>query len=189
MNKNQLLDEILGMLQQVKDSKEDLQRIHDFMSENIFIEEGDLVIPEKYKKAVAEIADNIQCGFICQVSKKTIEIISIRRENSYEFGDCDEEEEEEEKDENNLSLEDIVTISPLESHESFRVMENFVLSLNESRLKHQLTSALQRNKPFANFNGIIHNSPERDEWFSYRQHALEQHVAAIMMAESVWENQ
>lgn len=188
MNTGQLLNEILAMLQQVKDSKEDLQKIHDFMSENIFAEEEevDLPIPEQYKKSVAEIADNIQCGFICQVNKKTVEIVSIRRENSYEFGDYDEEEEEEETKEDDLNWEDIIAISPLESHASFRIMENFVLSLNESRLKRQLESALQRNKPFTNFNGIIHNSPERDEWFSFRQHALEQHVAAILRAESVW---
>lgn len=175
------------MLRQVKESKEDLQKIHDFMSENIFVEEEeeDLLIPEKQKKAVAEIADNIQCGFICQVNKKTIEIVSIRRENSYEFGDYNKEEEEE-TDEDNLNWEDTITISPLESHESFRIMENFVLSLNESWLKHKLVSALQHHKPFANFNGIIHNSPEKDEWFSFRQHALEQHVAAILMAESAW---
>lgn len=188
MNAGQLLNEILAMLQQVKESKEDLQKIHAFMSENIFVEEEeeDLVIPEKHKKAVAEIADNIQCGFICEVDKKMVEIVSIRRENSYEFGDYDEEEEEEEESAENTNREDIVTISPLESHESFSIMENFVLSLDQSRLKYQLTSAIQRHKPFANFNGIINNSPERDEWFCFRQHALEQHVAAILMAELAW---
>jgi len=189
LNAGHLLNEILAMLQQVKESKEDLKKIHDFMSENIFVEEEeeDLVIPEKHKKAVAEIADNIQCGFICQVNKKTIEIVSIRRENIYgsEYYKEEAEEEEEELSEN-TNWEDIITISPLESHESFRIMENLVLSLDQSRLKYQLTSALQRSKPFTNFNGIIHNSPERDEWFSYRQHALEQHVAAILMAESAW---
>ncbi|MDO9255837.1 MAG: hypothetical protein Q7U54_10025 [Bacteroidales bacterium] len=185
MNANQLLDDILAMLRQVKDSKEDLQKIHDFMSENIFVEaeEEVLVIPEKHKKAVAEIADNIQCGFICQVNKKTVEIVSIRRENIYESEYYEEEEEDLAE---NTNWEDIITISPPESHESFRIMENYVLSLDQSRLKYQLTSALQRGKPFANFNGIIHNSPERDEWFRYRQHALEQHVAAILMAESAW---
>ena len=188
MNAGHLLNEILAMLQQVKESKEDLQKIHDFMSENIFVEEEeeDLIIPEKHRKAVAEIADNIQCGFICQVNKKTVEIVSIRRENSYEFGDYDEEEEEQETEEDNLNREDIIAISPLESHESFSIMEKFVSSLDQSRLKYQLASALQRHKPFANFNGIIHNSLERDEWFSFRQHALEQHVAAILMAESAW---
>jgi hypothetical protein len=188
MNASHLLDEILAMLQQVKDSKEDLQKIHDFMSENIFVEEEEeaLGIPEKHKKTVAEIADNIQCGFICQVNKKTVEIVSIRRENIYGSEYYEEDEEEEEELAENTNWEDIITISPLESHESFRIMENYVLSLDQSRLKYQLTSALQRSKPFANFNGIIHNSPERDEWFSYRLHALEQHVAAILMAESAW---
>jgi len=189
MNTGQLLNEILAMLQQVKESKEDLQKIHDFMSENIIVEEEEevLVIPEKHKKAVAEIADNIQCGFICQVNKKSVEIVSIRREKIYGSEYYEEEEDEEEDDlAENTNWDDIITISPLESHESFGIMENFVLSLDQSRLKYQLTSALQRHKPFANFNGIIHNSHERDEWFSYRQHALEQHVAAILMAESAW---
>jgi hypothetical protein len=191
MNAKQLLAEILAMLQQVKESTVDLQKIHDFMSENISVEDEDedLIIPEKYKRAVAEIVDNIQCGFICQVDKKTVEIVSTRRENNYEFGDYDLEEEEEEAKEDNLNWEEIITISPLKSQESFRIMENFVLSLNECRLKHELAAALQRNKPFANFNGIIHNSPERDEWFSFRKHALQQHVAAILMAETVWEDQ
>ncbi len=183
MNANHLLDEILAMLRQVKESKEDLQKIHDFMSENIIVEEEEeaLVIPEKHRKAVAEIADNIQCGFICQVNKKTVEIVSIRRENIY--GSEYYEEEEEDLAEN-TNWDDIITISPPESHESFRIMENFVLSLDPGRLKQQLASALQRNKPFAGFNGIIHNSPEKEEWFSFRKHALEQHVAAILMAES-----
>ena len=189
MNVNQLLDEILAMLYQLKESKEDLQKIHDFISENIIFEKEaeDLFIPEKHIKTVAEIADNIQCGFICQVNKKTVKIDSIYRENSYESWDYDEEEEEEnETNKDNMNREDIIIISPLESHESFRIMENFVLSLDESRLKHQLVSVLHRHKPFANFNGIIHNSSERDEWFEFRKHALEQHVAAILMAESSW---
>lgn len=127
--------------------------------------------------------------FSVDLFARLVEIVSIRRENSYEFGDFGEEEVEEETDENNLNWEDIVTTSPLESHESFRIMENFVLSLNECRFKNQLSSALQRHKPFANFNGIIHNSPERDDWFAFRQHSLEQHVSEILMAESAWGNQ
>jgi hypothetical protein len=188
MKENQLLDEILAMLYQVQESKEELQKIHDFMSENIIFEEDDdMIIPEKHKIAVAEIADNILCGFICRVNKKTVEIVSVQRENSYDFNDHDEEEEE--VTETNVNHEDLITISPLESFESFQIMENFLASLKESPLKNKLTLALQLKKPFANFNAIIHSSPERDEWFAFRKHALEQHVAAILIAASTWENQ
>jgi len=192
MNADQLLAEILGMLRQVKESKEDLQKIYDFMSENFIVEneEEDLVIPEQHKKAVAEIADNIQCGFICHVDKKTVSIISIRRANSWEYGEYEEDEEEEEETiEENVPLEDIITFSPLESFESFQIMENFVASLEESPIKNKLTFALQRKKPFANFNAVIHSSPIKEEWFNFRKLALEQHVAAILIAESAWENQ
>jgi len=188
MKENQLLDEILAMLYQVQESKEELQKIHDFISENIIFEEDDeLIIPEKHKIVVAEIVDNILCGFICQVNKKTVEIVSVQRENRYEFYDYDEEDEEE--TETNVNQEDVITISPLESFESFQIMENFLASLKKSPLKNKLALALQLKKPFANFNAIIHSSPERDEWFAFRKHALEQRVAAILTAESAWENQ
>lgn len=191
MNADQLLKEILSMLYQVKESKDDLQKIHDFMIENFINEENDdLFIPEQHRKTVAEIAENIQCGFICQVDKKTVTITTVQREDIYGYGEEElENEEENETIDDPKKWEDIITISPPESSESFRIMEDFATALNESPLKRSLISALQRKKPFANFNGIIHNSPERDDWFAFRQHALEQHVAGILIAESAWENQ
>jgi hypothetical protein len=195
MNANQLLNEILALLYQIKESREDLQKVHDFMCKNFVIEEEpDLVIPEQYKELVAEIADEIQCGFICKVNKRTGTIISLTREDSYGYNyytdvGAEDGEENHSNATSSYNQDDIITIYPLKSHESFRVMENFVLSLNECQLKHQLSLALQWHKPFANFNGIIHNLPERDEWFAFRKHALEQHVAAILMAEMTRENQ
>lgn len=69
------------------------------------------------------------------------------------------------------------SIEPLESHESFRIMENFAASLPESRLKTRLFDALARHKPFRHFRDIIHaDLALRDRWFAFRDDALAQHA-------------
>jgi hypothetical protein len=189
MNATQLLNEILAMLYQVKESKEGLEKIHTFIFDNFYVEEdSDLIIPEQYKKLVAEIAEEIDCRFTCQVNKKTATIISTKRENSFEETYYSEEEDEEEDEaESTENWEDIITICPLESHESFEIMENFTNTLSNIPLKKKLSNALQYKRPFANFNAIIHNSIEREEWFNFKKNALEQHVASLLMAVSMWE--
>ena len=47
------------------------------------------------------------------------------------------------------------SIEPLESHESFRIMEDFATSLPESRLKSRLIDALTRNKPFRDRKSVV----------------------------------
>ena len=65
------------------------------------------------------------------------------------------------------------SIEPLESHESFRIMEDFAASLPESRRKPRLFDALSRNKPFRHFRDIVHaDLALRDQWFAFRDDAL-----------------
>lgn len=48
-------------------------------------------------------------------------------------------------------------------------MEGFVNSLQESRLKVQLATAIYGNKPFSNFNRVIHQAgSEREQWFQFK---------------------
>lgn len=69
------------------------------------------------------------------------------------------------------------SIEPLESHESFRIMEDFAASLPESRLQPRLFDALSRNKPFRHFRDIVHaDLALRDQWFAFRDDALAQHA-------------
>ena len=68
-------------------------------------------------------------------------------------------------------------IEPLESHDSFRIMEDFAVALPESRLKTRLFDALSRNKPFRHFRDIVHaDLAQRDHWFAFRDEALAQHA-------------
>lgn len=69
------------------------------------------------------------------------------------------------------------TIETLESHESFRIMENFAASLPESQLRARLLNAITRNKPFRHFKDIVHSDLAlRDQWFAFQENALAEYV-------------
>ncbi|HEY5464247.1 MAG TPA: hypothetical protein VIJ95_13385 [Hanamia sp.] len=77
--------------------------------------------------------------------------------------------------------------NPPESEVSFSFMESFVDSLPESRIRVMLSDALSGRKPFRHFNHIIHQSDEREAWFTFRQRCLKNYVAGIL-AERLWNN-
>ncbi len=192
MSANILLNEILAMLHQVKDSEEDLEKIHNFLLENIMEDEDEpeVTIPEKYKELVSDIVDNLESGFSTKIDAEKAVIISAV--NEYGFT-VDLSEEDEYKDENDTDEDEetenfgsFINIERLESFESFEIMENFANSLDASPLKKQLLNALLQKKPFANFNAIIHNSPDKTNWFNFKRKALEQHVVGILTANSLW---
>ena len=57
------------------------------------------------------------------------------------------------------------------SSESFRVMKNFVHSLEDSSFKNQLFSGLSKTKPFRNFKNLIDRSDYRKSWFDFKNAA------------------
>ena len=68
-------------------------------------------------------------------------------------------------------------IEPLDSHETFRIMEDFSISLPESPLKLQMLDALSRNKPFRRFKDVVHSDLAlRAQWFAFRDLAHERYA-------------
>ncbi|KAA2219909.1 UPF0158 family protein [Maribacter flavus] len=57
------------------------------------------------------------------------------------------------------------------SNERFRVMENFIHSLEDSDLKNQLYSGISKPKPFGNFKNLIARSDYRKDWFDFKDAA------------------
>ena len=77
MNAQQLLDEILPILRTVMDDKEKLEKIHQFLMNEIYEEPEETEIPEKYKPLVAEVADNLSAGEVCFINTDTLEMESV----------------------------------------------------------------------------------------------------------------
>lgn len=186
MNAQQLLNEILPILHSVKEDKEKLQKILDFLLEEIFEEpeENEPEIPEKFRKLVHDVAENIDCGLVCFINPETLEVEEIPKEMvdglSY-FSinpelENEEDEDDEDEDEQKFLHEDwenCITVEPRESSESFKIMERFVDEVNDKSLKNKLVNALNNRKPFANFKNIVESSNYRKEWFAFKQHQLE----------------
>jgi hypothetical protein len=184
MNAQQLLNEILPILHSVKEDKEKLQKILDFLLEDIYEEpdETEPEIPEKYRQLVHTVAENIDCGLVCFINPETLEVEEIPKgmvdgfsdfSINREFGDEDEDEDEDEQKFLHEDWETYITVEPRESSESFRIMERFVDEVNDKNLKNKLINALNNRKPFANFKNIIESSDYRAAWFAFKQQQLE----------------
>ena len=178
MKKTELLNQILSVLQTIKEDEDKLQQVYDFVMDEIYEEEQQVVeIPEKYKKLVHEIADNITSGFICYFNPQTLEYEEI---NKQILDDPDEYESATGETIEGFNLkhetwDNCIVFEPLESYDSFQIMKDFVSEVPEY-LQNKLTDALNRSRPFAKFKNIIDNSEFRFDWFEYRHKRVKQIV-------------
>ena len=180
MKTDQLLNQILPILHSVKDNEEKLQQILDFLLEEIYEDPDDeVVIPEKYRNLVHDVAESIDCGMICFINPETLEMEDVPKTLLDEGFMFDEEEDEEEDNMMNMKhhkWEKCITVEPPESSESFRIMEDFVSEIDDKKLQKQLINALENRRPFANFKYVVEGSSYRKEWFAFKQQKLEEYV-------------
>jgi hypothetical protein len=189
MNVQQLLDQILPLLSSIRGDKDKLAKLLDFMEEEFLPDEEQeddddeeqeddddkTKLPEKYKDIVKQIADNLGANFISFFNPDTLELEYIPK------GMLDEDFFDEEDEENMFGIthkkwDKCIEIEPLDSHESFEIMADFVNQLKNGKEANKLAQALNGHKPFANFNHLIHNSNFREDWFAFRQKKLEKYV-------------
>jgi len=175
MNKNNLLNHCLSILQTIKDDEANLQKLLEFMEEEFLSQtpviqlfpDYKLHIDEKYRPAVKEIAEYLEMGHTVFVNPETLETDNLPR-NYEEFADG--------YDFDFGKVQNWIEIEPLDSRESFEIMQSFVENLPEGKEKNKLANAIEGHKPFANFNRLIHNSEEREKWFKHRTCHLEKYV-------------
>jgi len=152
------------------------------------------------KEQIKEMADMLNTGHnVCYANPDTGEVeIMFDNEmlDNYGISWEDDEEEEENLEEESTpnwqdelyddvkaqmerinSWEHKIRIEKPESHEAFRFMERFIEDVvPEGKLKVQFWKALSRSHPFRNFNAIVHECEYREDWFAFKQEALEEYV-------------
>lgn len=128
-------------------------------------------------RLIKEIAEQIDMGMICFLNPDTLELESAMGE-SYIYGDG-EEFNQEIYDKVN-KWEKCIRIDPLESYDSFKIMERFIEYCipDKDRLKERLWNAISGRKPFRQFKFLIDNSQYRQNWFDFKQEELEKAVRA-----------
>ncbi|GHV43113.1 hypothetical protein FACS1894180_1260 [Bacteroidia bacterium] len=177
MPTEKLLDQCLAILQKIKDNKKSLKTLLEFMQQEFCNTEQDnsamvipdykAQIPEKYRALVKDIAENMEMGFISYVNLDTLEVEGIP---------ADQEFQDEEWKISEPEWDNQLEIKPLDSHDSYQIMEIFVNNLPVCKEKNRLCDAISGHKPFANFNRIIHDSDYREKWFEFRTKSLEKYV-------------
>lgn len=188
MATQELLDEILQILHSVKEDQNKLQQILRFLKSEVCVELEEakiLVIPEKYKKVVPVIADNIDAGLVCFLNLDTVEMEDIPQSlvNDPDDFEAITGESFETLDLKYPDWKNYISFEPLDSHESFKIMEYFADDLMDESLQEKLINALNHRKPFANFKDIVENSRFRQDWFDYKTRWLENHVKEMLLLE------
>lgn len=182
MNASQLLDEVLGHIRLIKDDKNKLELVLEFLQDQIISDEEDELeeIPPAFEKVIKPIAQAIDAGEVCYLNLDTCETEDLPREWVYE--DFDREEDagipkDEWKPFKHTNWDNCMEFEPLESDETFRIMSDFAVQLKNEMLQAKLIQALSNRKPFANFKRIIDNAGEfRQQWFDFKDNELQKYV-------------
>ena len=178
MNRSQLQGEILAIIKRVFEDKEELQKIHTFLMDEIYQEPEQEQIPDKFKQVVAKIADCLLAGLICFFNPDTFEVEDIPKELAYDPEEFEMMTGEtfESAGLKHENWQNCLTIEPMESHDSFKIMEYFVDEVKDINFQERLINALNRKNPFANFKYLVESSKYRQQWFDFRQARHELYV-------------
>lgn len=119
------------------------------------------------KEQIKSIAEDLESGFKVYLNIETKEIKSIIDfDNNY---DADIEPWKEDIKEIEENFDKYFEFETMDSRESFRVMEDFVETVKDEKLREKLELGLSLSKPFRNFKDIIDYENEyRKNWFEFK---------------------
>jgi len=174
------MSEILFHLKEVQEDQRKLQKILDFINDEIFEEpEEELAdIPKEYKILLNRVAQSLDCGLVCFINTNTLELEEIPQ-GIFDQSGLISEETNDQKTKLKIKhpeWENYIKISPPDSHTYFGIMESFAERQKDSRFKFHLIDALSKRKPFNRFKWKIENSPYRQNWYDFKQKRLEVYV-------------
>ena len=138
------------------------------------------------QEIIRNIAQEIDMGMICYLNTDTMELDSVLGSSydAYISGDYDDMYKQVYDKVN--TWEHSICIEPLQSWESFKIMECFIQEVipENNGLKDRLDKAISCKHPFRNFKFLIEGSPFRQDWFDFKQQQLEIHVRSLLEANS-----
>src|SRR4030043_2042914 len=105
------------------------------------------------KEIIEEIAEQLDTGFNCYVHRGTFNIITVPNLDNYP--DIQIEAWSKEKKEVTKNIGNYLLIESPNSFESFKIMQDFIESIDNIDLKNKLSGAIRKHKPFSNFKIII----------------------------------
>lgn len=136
------------------------------------------------RKIVNQIAELMSSGIVCKLNPDTGEVRESLKE-SFPFEDyaIGYEEEERKYEEEIDNWERVWTFKPLNSHNGYRMMEDF-LRCHEQEIGpdfERLSAALDGKRPFAKFKAIVYQNDKLKEcWHEFKDDYLRWYVIEEM---------
>ncbi len=125
------------------------------------------------EKQIKEIAETLDMGMRCFFHLKTGEIEEVPDFFDGHWIGQNTEPWQETLDKLDENWGDYFEFEKITSRESFGFMSDFAESVDNPNLQDRLYKALNKPKPFRNFNREINNSGKyRQKWFDYKNRRL-----------------
>jgi CRP-like cAMP-binding protein len=115
-------------------------------------------------KVIKEIAEYLDAGMKCyyHIATGSVEYCPDEPFELESWQDIIDKIEE--------NPDDYIAFEAMESRESFRMMENFIESIEDSNTRQRFEDAIAYRKPFQNFKQLLANYPDlRQKWFTYKE--------------------
>ena len=133
---------------------------------------------ELSRKAIKEIAENLDCGMVCYINKQNNTIKSIIDPNDFFTDDGCWKEDMAEIEKN---LGDYVKIEKMSSRKAYQIMEDFTEIVTDRNIRKRLLHALGRNRPFQKFKyEVDYDEDVRQQWFRYKAYRYEDWVRSYL---------
>ena len=125
------------------------------------------ISPEKIK----EIAENLDCGLKCFYHIATGEIESYPDE--LKNPGFDEEMWEETINKVETNYKEYMAFEGMESRDSFRMMERFINSIDDEKIRIYFTEAISLKKPFQQFKYCLQEYVDlQQQWYKFKDEQL-----------------
>lgn len=139
------------------------------------------IIPKKYRELIKNIAASNDGGLVCFINPDTGEMEDALPEWLEDPGELEDAVNQDWDEMYSFEKwERLIRIEPPDSHESFRIMEDFTEYEVSGHFQNQLINALGRNKPFRNFEDLVTQSKYKQDWFDYKQQRLEERAWTLL---------
>jgi len=118
---------------------------------------------------IKEIAEQLDMGMKCFYHIPTDEL-EYYPDELKGYGGFDEELWEDAINKVEENYHEYIQFEGMESHESFRIMEEFLSLIDDKNIRRRFEDAIGYRKPFQNFKQLLFDYPDlRQQWFEYKE--------------------
>jgi hypothetical protein len=181
MRTEELYQYILEKLYNIKDDKVKLTHLLNWLDEEDLDEINGYVpgeIPEEYKSIISQITDALNKGFVCFLNPYTFEIEQVQGKGIFDYEEYEEQNEDmiDEYGLNYIKWDDYIKFEPFDRTELLGKMEKFVFRSGDNKLKQQLGTDIEEERPIFRCMKVFEKAGRMEDWLSFKRAEAEAYV-------------